>query len=159
MGKINGSTNLCFSCPSPGQPLQKLYRQGMPRVIFPNWQLCKMICEWLMNSSQHLNMMQFLHMQTSDEDIQRSCEQLQGWTHVSMFWGGGQAVWRLHCSPTHTTTCGAFHSGIFICDGRIINPDVELIATAEPVSNIHVCSGCKTSQRAEIKRAQKQSRM
>lgn len=93
-----------------------------------------------------------LKMRTSRGRCCTSCEQLQGWTHVSMFWGGGQTVCRLHCSPTHTTTCGAFHSGIFVCDGHIINPDVELIATAEPVSNIHVCSSCKTSQRAEIKR-------
>ncbi len=47
-----------------------------------------------------------------------SCEPLQGWTQVSVLrrgGGGEQTVRRLHCSPTHATTCGAFHSGLLVC--------------------------------------------
>lgn len=45
-----------------------------------------------------------------------------------------------------------FSVGISFVDGHIINPDVELIATAEPVSNIHVCAGCRALWKEEIKR-------
>lgn len=84
-----------------------------------------------------------------------SCEQLQGWTHVSMygcFEGEGKQLIDFTAVPLMPPHVVPFTVGSSFVDGHIINPDVELIATAEPVSNIHVCSGGKTSQRAEIKR-------
>ncbi|KAA0709459.1 hypothetical protein E1301_Tti004116 [Triplophysa tibetana] len=56
-------------------------------------------------------------------------------------------------SPTYMPPHVApFSVGFSFVDEHIINPDVELIATAEPVSNIHVCAGCRAFRRVEIKR-------
>lgn len=68
------------------------------------------------------------------------------------FKGEGKKFVDFTAAPLMPPHVAPFTVGSSFADGHIINSDVELIATAEPVSNIHVCAGCKASQRAEIKR-------
>ncbi len=68
------------------------------------------------------------------------------------FKGEGKEFVDFTAAPLMPPHVASFTVGSSFIDGHIINPDVELIATAEPVSNIHVCAGCKASRRAEIKR-------